>query len=59
MVQTDRSVQKSTEGEQTMKFYNEFPLSTVIYNLVTLGGALGGGVVVVAQLTSISSEIPL
>ncbi len=28
-----------------MKCYNEFPLSTVIYNMVTLGGAL----VVVAQ----------
>ncbi len=42
-----------------MKCYNEFPLSTVIYNMVTLGGALGVGVVIVAQLTSISSEIPL
>jgi len=59
MVQTDRSVQKPTEGEQTMKCYSEFPLSTVIYNMVTLGGALGVGVVIVAQLTSISSEIPL
>lgn len=42
-----------------MKCYSEFPLSTVIYNMVTLGGALGVGVVIVAQLTSISSEIPL
>ena len=35
-----------------MKCYNEFPLSTVIYNLVTLGGALVVGVVVVAQFGS-------
>jgi len=35
-----------------MKCYSEFPLSTMIYNLVALGGALGGGVVVVAQFGS-------
>lgn len=32
-----------------MKCYTEFPLSTVIYNLVTLGGALVVGVAIVAQ----------
>lgn len=32
-----------------IRCYSEFPLSTVIYNLVTLGGALAIGVVVVAQ----------
>ena len=32
-----------------MRCYSEFPLSTVIYNLLTLGGALVLGVVVVAQ----------
>jgi len=32
-----------------MKCYSEFPLSTLIYNLVTLGGALVMGVVVVAR----------
>ena len=32
-----------------MECYNEFPLSTVVYNLVTLGGALVTGVVIVAQ----------
>ena len=32
-----------------MKCYKEFPLSTVIYNLVTLGGALAAGVIIVAQ----------
>jgi hypothetical protein len=32
-----------------MKCYSEFPLSTVVYNLVTLGGALLVSVVTVAQ----------
>lgn len=32
-----------------MKCYQEFPLSTVIYNAVTLGGALAVGVTIVAQ----------
>jgi len=32
-----------------MKCYKEFPLSTVVYNAVTLGGALVVGVVIVAQ----------
>ncbi len=32
-----------------MKCYQEFPLSTVIYNAVTLGGALVVGVIIVAQ----------
>ena len=32
-----------------MKCYQEFPLSTVIYNTVTLGGALVVGVIIVAQ----------
>ncbi|MBC8496821.1 MAG: hypothetical protein ISS57_10370 [Anaerolineales bacterium] len=32
-----------------MKCYREFPLSTVVYNAVTLGGALLVGVIVAAQ----------
>ena len=32
-----------------MKCYREFPLSTVIYNAITLGGALAVGVAIVAQ----------
>lgn len=32
-----------------MKCYREFPLSTVVYNAVTLGGALVVGVIIVAQ----------
>ena len=32
-----------------MKCHSEFPLSTVIYNLIMLGGALGVGVAIVAQ----------
>jgi len=32
-----------------MKCYHEFPLSTVIYNAVTLGGAAVAGVVIAAQ----------
>ena len=32
-----------------MKCYQEFPLSTVIYNAVTLGGALVVGVIVSSQ----------
>lgn len=32
-----------------MKCYREFPLSTVIYNAVTLGGAAVAGVVIVTQ----------
>jgi len=32
-----------------MKCYQEFPLSTVVYNLVTLGGALAAGVIIVVQ----------
>lgn len=32
-----------------MECYREFPLSTVVYNLITVGGAVGIGVVVIAQ----------
>lgn len=32
-----------------MKCYREFPLSTVVYNAVTLGGALVVGVIIAAQ----------
>jgi hypothetical protein len=32
-----------------IKCYDEFPVSTVVYNLVTLGGALAIGVIVMAQ----------
>jgi hypothetical protein len=33
-----------------MKCYDSFPKSTVIYNLLTLGGTIGVGVIVLAQL---------